>query len=368
VAFSFDISFWFAPRLSYAWRIMGGAAPLQDSAIHIMSRARPGAWRAMVNGMLPDFRFAFGAMLAIAVLAVSGLGLATSVQLMHAARIDPIEEARSLAFAGHAEWNQSYHPAGAQRFGGLADNPRADVRPDTAAESPPISSAAIEQPGSEERIISSAGQRPEPDTVADNAPVTAEAKVPETAPEKTPEADPARAQPPPAAETAAPVTPAPLAETTARTPDDPGTTGSVAPPPEQLASAPAALPEKETQTETRSATQTPAQETAPPPPQPAADPPPDSSPATPQAAADPPAAPSPPTPRARPKAHLQRRIARVRRRSVVPPSPQPVQNAGWPLSNPASSSQSWPSYDNQFTGATAKKTGKLSATSAARPQ
>jgi hypothetical protein len=373
----------------------GGAAPLRDSAIHIMSRARPGAWRATVNGMLPDFRFAFGAMLAIAVLAVTGLGLVTSVRLMHEARIDPIEDARSLAFAGHAEWNRSYDPAGAQRFGGLADNPLADVRPDAAAENPPISSAAIEQPGSEERTTSSAEQRPEPDTVADDAPVTADAKLPE----KTPETDPARTQPPPAAETAAAVTtPAPLREAAAKTPGDPSTTGSVAPPAEEVASAPATLTERETQAETRSATQMPAQETAlappqaaadpppdsslptpqaaadPPPdsspatPQAAADPPPDSSPATPQAATDPPPDPLPPTPRARPKAHLQRRIARVRRRSVVPPSPQPVQNSGWPLASPPSSSQSWPGYDNQFTGATAKKTGKLSATPAARPQ
>jgi len=321
----------------------GGAAPLQDSAIHIMSRARPGAWRATVNGMLPDFRFAFGAMLAIAVLAVTGLALATSVQLMHAARMDPIEDARSLAFAGHPEWNQSSDPAGAQRFGGLADNPAvplAEARLDAAAESPPISSAASEQPGSGERTTSSIGQQPEPDTVADNAPVTTEPKAPETE-----------------------TTPAPLGEAAARTPDDPGTTGSVGPMAEQVANAPAALPETQTQTETRLATQTPAPAT----PQAAADPPQNSLP-PPQAAADPPPDSSPPTPRARPKAHLQRRVARLRRRSTLPPIPQPVQNSGWPASNPPSSSQSWPGYDNQFSGTTAKKTGKLSATPPARPQ
>ena len=42
--------------------------------------------------MLPDFRFALGALLAIALIAVAGFGLVTSVRLAHEARIGPLDD------------------------------------------------------------------------------------------------------------------------------------------------------------------------------------------------------------------------------------------------------------------------------------
>src|SRR6202163_1583644 len=111
-------------RLSYACheRITVAAAPLLASIPQSATWAptRPGAERGTVNGMLPDLRFVLGAILAIALLGVTGLGLVTSVRLAQEARISPIEDARSLAFAGHGQWNQFYDPDGARRFEGLA--------------------------------------------------------------------------------------------------------------------------------------------------------------------------------------------------------------------------------------------------------
>src|SRR3984893_2467901 len=89
----------------------------------------PGAERGTVNGMLPDFRFVLGAILAISMLAVAGLGLVTSVRLLHEAQMNPREDQRSLAFAGHAEWNQFYDPDGARRFEGLAGKTEGPLAP-----------------------------------------------------------------------------------------------------------------------------------------------------------------------------------------------------------------------------------------------
>src|SRR5260370_13962814 len=107
----------------------------------------------MVNGMFPDFRFVLGASLAIAVLAVGGLGLVTSVQLAREARMAPLEDARSLAFAGHAEWNQFYDPDSTRRFEGLAgktEAPLAEARLEAPAETsvaaPPVIAPAAETP------------------------------------------------------------------------------------------------------------------------------------------------------------------------------------------------------------------------------
>ncbi len=49
--------------------------------------------------MLPDFRFLVGAVLATALLAVTGIGLFSAVKIAHQARIGPLEASRSFAFA-----------------------------------------------------------------------------------------------------------------------------------------------------------------------------------------------------------------------------------------------------------------------------
>jgi hypothetical protein len=138
-----------------SWRITVGAAPLSASIAQSAMGAPtpPGAERGMVNGMFPDFRFVLGASLAIAVLAVGALGLVTSIQLAREARMAPLEDARSLAFAGHAEWNQFYDPDSARRFEGLAgktEAPLAEARHETPAETsvaaPPVIAPAAEPP------------------------------------------------------------------------------------------------------------------------------------------------------------------------------------------------------------------------------
>jgi hypothetical protein len=136
--------------------------------------ARPGAERGTVSGMRPDFRFVLGATLAIALLAVAGLGLVTSVRLMQDARISPIEDARSLAFAGHEGSNRFYDPEGARRFEGLAgptEGPLAEAPPEAPAESaatalpataPPVTAPAAVAPAAE-RVASAPATLPEPD-------------------------------------------------------------------------------------------------------------------------------------------------------------------------------------------------------------
>jgi hypothetical protein len=49
--------------------------------------------------MLPDFRFVLGAVLATALLVVTGIGLFSAVKVAHQARVGPLEASRSLAFA-----------------------------------------------------------------------------------------------------------------------------------------------------------------------------------------------------------------------------------------------------------------------------
>ena len=43
-------------------------------------------------------------------LAVAGLGVVTSVALMREAHIAPVEDSRSLAYAGPVTWNEFYDP------------------------------------------------------------------------------------------------------------------------------------------------------------------------------------------------------------------------------------------------------------------
>ncbi|MCC6777630.1 MAG: hypothetical protein IT537_13515 [Hyphomicrobiales bacterium] len=70
--------------------------------------------------MLPDFRFVLGAIMAIALLGVSGLGLVTTARLSHQAKMGPLETARN-AFDDRADWNQFYDPESLRRFIGLSD-------------------------------------------------------------------------------------------------------------------------------------------------------------------------------------------------------------------------------------------------------
>jgi hypothetical protein len=284
--------------------------------------------------MLPDFRFVLGAILAIAVLAVTGLGLVASVRLVHEARLGPLEDGRSLAYAGHPEWNQFYDPDGARRFEGLAGRPEAPVaeaRPDPAAEASPALAPPAVAPVSCEERTASIPARPEPEIVPVVAPVTAD--------DRTPEAEPPHADPPLFTQAPAAVTVAAPPAEPADAPAVPGTAVPDAPPPaERAAGAPPAnlVPEK----------QAPAQE-----------------PAQPHTAANPPDRTSP-APRARPKTQLRKKIARAHVRRIAPASQQTLQNSEFPTSNGA-----WPGYDGQLTGATAKRNaGNVSGTLWNRPQ
>ena len=267
--------------------------------------------------MLPDFRFVLGAILALTMLAVGGLGLVTSVRLVREAHMAPLDESRSLAFAGHAEWNQFYDPDAARRFEALAgktEAPVAEARLEPPAETPapaPPETAppAIAQPAPEEQTAALPAHQPEPAVGTDVAPVGADDK----ALEKTPDADPV----------------APLAPTTV-------------PNGQRVASLPAppgsGLPEE---------TRTPSQEAVPAQPQ-AAEP----QATPPQAAEGQPQDSTPPTPRARPKLHIHRRLARARIRTIPAVTQPPSETSGFPAP--------WPGYDNQFTGtATKTNAGKL---------
>jgi hypothetical protein len=272
------------------------------------------AEHATVNGMLPDFRFVLGAILALAMLAVGGLGLVTSVQLMREAHMAPVEESRSLAFAGRPELNRFYDPDAARRFEGLAgkvEAPLAPARLEPPAEmsrlAPPeaapnviapslIAPAAITPAAPDERTVAIPAQEPQALVVPEMVPRNADDKVPE----KTPEPDP----------------PTPPAETSA-------------PNGERVASLPVSAPGPDRLEEAR----TPIPEPAPAQPQASDTQLPDS---------------APPIPRARPKFHIHKRLARIRR--IPPVALQPPENLGFP---PAL----WSGYDNQFTRNAGKLTG-----------
>ena len=306
--------------------------------------------------MLPDFRFVLGAILAITLLAVAGLGLVTSVRLVQEARINPIEDARSLAFAGQAQWNQFYDPEGARRFEDMAGKaPATEARLETPAETaemaPPVAAAAVPHEAPQDQTASLPVRQPDPvigavdaPSIADDRPpasdpppTTDPAQLPETATAVSVAAPPAQAPAPPAAAAPAPEVPAP--------PE------AGVPSAERVASAPAMVPESDLRQE------------------PAADPPAEpqveprsETPAETETAVDP--LQNPPTPRVRPKPSFRRRILRAHIHRAAPVSQQTTQNSGFPPS-PA-----WPSYDNQFTGATAtkKNAGKLTGTLTNRPQ
>ena len=72
--------------------------------------------------MLAGFRFVLGAILAVTMLAVAGLGVVTSVALMRETHIAPGEDSRSLAYAGPATWHEFYDPDAVRRFEGGGRN------------------------------------------------------------------------------------------------------------------------------------------------------------------------------------------------------------------------------------------------------
>jgi hypothetical protein len=200
---------------------------------------------ATVLGMLPDFRFVIDAVVAIALLGVAGLGLVTSVQLVREAHMGPLDDSRSLAFAGHAEWNQFYDPEAARRFAGLTggtENPTAEAPPQAPKEAQaPEEAQALEEAqapkeaetlapaGAEERTASIPAHR------IDSA--IAEDKPPES---------------PPTTETPAVVTmlAPPIEAPGAPTAEVAGATEAEPPSPERPASAPTTSPAANTPQET----------------------------------------------------------------------------------------------------------------------
>jgi hypothetical protein len=283
--------------------------------------------------MLPDFRFVLGGVLAITLLAVAGLGLVTSVRLVREAHMGPIEDPRSLAFAGHSEWNQFYDPDGARRFEGLAGRGETPPRLETPAEIAPVT-PRVE---AAERTASIRANRIDPDIAFDKTTPT---------------------DPPSRAETPAALTIAALPGEAARAPapDAPGPTESDPPPGDRVASAPTTSPEADRLAEPEA-----------PPPMPAEAP--GLAPSQPQAAdASPQHAVQPAQP-ARPKAPFRKRIARAHLHRRVNVAIQPtVPNGGFPGANAP-----WPGYDNPITGAattatTKKSPAKLTGTIANRPQ
>src|SRR3954447_4109857 len=75
--------------------------------------------------MLPNLRFALGAILASLVLVVTVFGLATTVRLAHYTKVAPFDTTRSLAFADFGDRNPFYDPEAARRHDTMAE--RTDV-------------------------------------------------------------------------------------------------------------------------------------------------------------------------------------------------------------------------------------------------
>jgi hypothetical protein len=274
--------------------------------------------------MLPDFRFILGAIVAMALMGVAGLGLVTSVHLVREAHMGPLEDSRTLAFADHTEWNQFYDPDAARRFEEMAGRTeslatQAAKEPLAPPEGTPVSVAG--ELG--ERTASIPGNR-------------GEAEIPDDTP---PQTAPVAATPAVVTLAAAPGAPAS---------DVPEATESEAPPTQRVATAPALSPGAELPQETQK-------------PLPGSDPVPAS--AQPEAANSPLPDPAP-TPRARPKILFRRRAARAHIRRFPPITEQMQQIAGFLSTNPL-----WPGYDGRFTSApTTWKTGKPIGPVANHPQ
>src|SRR5262245_41911758 len=94
-------------------RCRAAAFDRQEGAIQLCMSGRitAGPRRARLGhrcGMLPDIRFAIGAVLAAALLIVTGFGLAATVRVAHHRTVSPFEASRVLAYADPVDW--SAHP------------------------------------------------------------------------------------------------------------------------------------------------------------------------------------------------------------------------------------------------------------------
>jgi hypothetical protein len=256
--------------------------------------------------MLADLRFVLGAVLAVTLLAVMGLGVVTSVALMREAHVRPIEDSRSLAYAGPLGRNEFYDPDGTWRSAPAG-------APATQIETP----AAVAPAEAPEQIASIPPNPPAVET----APVVAEER--EAATETVVTAPPS----PPPLETETPPEAPPAAEPASG---------------ERLASASAAPP---------------------------ADDPPRPSPASPEASvatleAEPPpevsSAGLPPMPRPRPQPRKQIARAHVRRAPAAATQSAPDPTAIW---------APWPFFGQPPAAASAaNKSSQPGAPYASRPQ
>ncbi|HEY6258448.1 MAG TPA: hypothetical protein VIY51_21915 [Xanthobacteraceae bacterium] len=166
--------------------------------------------------MLTDLRFALGAILAIALLAVAGVGVVTSVRLAREAHMGPLEDSRSLAYAAPAARNAFYDPDGARipRVEATAEPPE---RTASTPANPPAADAADDKEIDAARtakMLAMAPARPGP-----SGPVEAGAAPPE----------------PPAADGAGAPPADRLASTSAADPSQPMQTPIEARPPAQAA-------------------------------------------------------------------------------------------------------------------------------------
>jgi hypothetical protein len=251
--------------------------------------------------MLPDFRFVFGAALALAMLGTAGFGLAISVRLLHDADMASIKPTHSLAYAEPLQENPLRDIDGAPGFAGAAGRPKDHAGLEA---SPPPASGSPGKP--DERAAASPPEHATEEATADKPAETASARTAEaTSAEPAPAAEESKIAPPDAAAEAA-------------------RTGTPLPDPERLATAPALVPAAES----RKGEDPPAQlET--------------DLQATPAAA-------SATTP-LRPVHRKPRpRLARLQRPA---PAEQSFQTLGFPTSN-----TQWPSYNDQWgTAPTTKK-------------
>jgi len=144
--------------------------------------------------MLADLRFVLGAVLAVTLLAVMGLGVVTSVALMREAHVRPIEDSRSLAYAGLLGRNEFYDPDVTWRSA-PAGAPTTQIEPPTAvapAEPPEqIASIPASPPAVETGPVVAEDREPATETVVTappNPPLPLETATPPQAP---PAAEPA---------------------------------------------------------------------------------------------------------------------------------------------------------------------------------
>jgi hypothetical protein len=130
--------------------------------------------------MLPDLRFAIGAVLASALLIVTAFGLAATVRVAHHRAETPDDPWRLLAFADPADWGLLSAPS---RPGAAA---KADPPPDRPAATTPdpdtTGTIAKHEPGAETAAIEQlAALDPAPATITPTAPAAVPAE-PATAP------------------------------------------------------------------------------------------------------------------------------------------------------------------------------------------